>query len=101
RRKIIVATIETTPPMISTKLLSTWFDQKNCVSANEKPTTTMAGSTSKVSRHPTIVRTSQKGTITAVTGRIRPIIAFKSDSGSAVNAASVWMGVPNETQDTG
>src|SRR5438034_11586114 len=87
--------------MMSTRLLSTWFDQKNWVSANEIPTTRMAGNTSKVSFQLTIVLTSQKGTMIAVKGRIRPIMAFKSDSGKDVTAASVWTGVPIAPQATG
>ena len=49
----------------------------------------MAGNTSKVSFQVTIVLTSQKGTMTAVNGRMRPIIAFRSDSGNEVTAARV------------
>src|SRR5260370_33146924 len=79
--------METTPPIMSTRLLSTKFDQQNCVRAKEMPTTKIAGSTSKVSLQPTMVRTSQKGTMTAVKGRIRPIMALRSDSGRAVTAA--------------
>src|SRR2546430_7335294 len=41
----------------------------------------MAGSTSNVSAQPTIARTSQKGTMRPVIGRIRPIMALRSDSG--------------------
>src|SRR6266568_1779405 len=61
----------------------------------------MAGNTSKVSFQLTIVLTSQKGTMIAVKGRIRPIIAFKSDSGKDVTAASVWTGVPIAPHATG
>ena len=61
----------------------------------------MAGSTSKVSLQPTIVRTSQNGTITAVNGRMRPIMAFRSDSGSPETAAKVCTGVPIAPQATG
>ena len=61
----------------------------------------MAGNTSKVSFQLTIVLTSQKGTMIAVKGRIRPIIAFKSDSGKDVTAASVWTGVPMAPHATG
>src|SRR5205807_9923446 len=46
RRKATVTTIATTALMMSTRLLSTWFDQKNWVRAKEKPTTMIAGSTS-------------------------------------------------------
>ena len=48
-----------------------------------------------------MVRTSQKGTITAAKGRMRPIMALRSDSGRAVTAASVWTGVPMAPQATG
>jgi hypothetical protein len=48
-----------------------------------------------------MVRTSQKGTMMEVNGRMRPIIAFKSASGSAVTAASVCTGVPSAPQATG
>src|SRR5256885_9277622 len=89
RRKATVTTIDTTALMMSTKLLSTWFDQKNWVREKEKPTTRIAGSTSRVSFQPTIVRTSQNGTITAVKGRMRPIMALRSDSGKPQTAASV------------
>src|ERR1700726_5204438 len=89
------------PAAISTRLLSTWLDQKYCTPANEIPTTKIAGNTSKVSDQLTKVRTNQNGTITAVHGRIRPTIALKSDSGSAVTAASVCTGVPIAPQATG
>jgi len=49
----------------------------------------------------TIVRTSQKGTITAVNGSIRPIILFRSPSGRPDTAASVWTGVPIAPHATG
>src|SRR5207245_10725393 len=101
RRNTNVAVIETTPATISTRLPSTWFDQKNWVKAKEKPTTRMAGRTSKVSSQFTMVRTSQQGTITAVNGRIRPIMAFKSDSGRPQTAASVEIGVQIHTHATG
>ncbi len=68
---------------------------------NETPTTRMAGRTSKVSAQPTMVRTSQKGTRTAVNGRMRPTIALMSDSGSPETAASAWTGVPIAPQATG
>src|ERR1700732_5518666 len=71
-RKATVATIDTAPATMSTRLLSTWFDQKNCVNPNERPTTRMAGSTSNVSLHPTMGRPSQKGTMTAGEGRMGP-----------------------------
>ena len=86
---------------MSTRLLSTWFDQKNCVKAKESPTTKIAGNTSNVSFQLAIVFTSQKGTITAVKGRMRPIMALRSDSESAVTAARVWTGVPIAPHATG
>src|SRR5207245_8729249 len=101
RRKTTVNTREKIPAAISTRLLSTWFDQKNCIPANDNPTTRIAGNTSNVSSQLTIVRTSQKGTITAVNGRIRPIILFRSPSGRPDTAASVWTGVPIAPQATG
>src|ERR1700686_756565 len=61
----------------------------------------MAGKTSKVSLQLTIVLTSQKGTMIAVKGRMRPIIALRSDSGRDVTAARVWTGVPIAPQATG
>ena len=61
----------------------------------------MAGSTSKVSDQPTIARTSQKGTMIPVIGRMRPTIALRSDSGRPVTAASVCTGVPIAPQATG
>ena len=48
-----------------------------------------------------MVLTSQNGTMTAVKGRMRPIIALRSDSGKAVTAASVCTGVPMAPQATG
>ena len=39
--------------------------------------------------------------MTAVNGRMRPAMAFRSDSGSAVTAARVWIGVPMAPQATG
>jgi hypothetical protein len=52
-------------------------------------------------RPSTIVRTSQNGTMAAVNGKMRPSIAFRSDSDSAVTAASVCTGVPMAPQATG
>src|SRR5713226_1748590 len=66
RRKTTVTTREKTPAAMSTRLLSTWLDQKYCIPANDNPTTRIAGSTSNVSSQLTMVRTSQKGTMTAV-----------------------------------
>src|SRR5689334_15466969 len=101
---------------MSTRLLSILFDQKNCMEANEIPTTMIAGSTSKVSFHGTIARTSQNGTMMAVIGRMRPIIAFMSASGvqvatatavttagqpPAVTVASMWTGVRIAPHATG
>ena len=65
------------------------------------PTNRMAGKTSNVSLQLTMLRTSQNGTMTAVKGRMRPIMAFRSDSGRAVTAASVWTGVPMAPHATG
>jgi len=77
------------------------LDQRYCVRLNETPTTRMAGSTSKVSLQPTIARTSQKGTMMPVKGRIRPTIALRSDSGRPETAASVCTGVPMAPHATG
>src|SRR5437867_817545 len=101
RRKITVASSETTPPAMSTRFESTWLDQRYCVTLNDAPTTRIAGSTSKVSAHPTIARTSQNGTIIPVMGRMRPIIALKSDSGRPETAARVCTGVPIAPHATG
>ena len=49
------------------------------------PTTRMAGKTSNVSLQLTMARTSQNGTMTAVIGRMRPIVAFMSGSGRPRN----------------
>src|SRR6266403_5739501 len=46
RRNITVTTREKTPAAMSTRLLSTWLDQKYCMPAKDKPTTRIAGSTS-------------------------------------------------------
>src|SRR5712692_4673827 len=75
-RKITVQRREKRPAVMSTKLLSMWLDQKNCMDAKEIPTTRIAGRTSNVSFHGTMARTSQKGTMMAVIGRMRPIMAF-------------------------
>src|SRR6266550_4692313 len=101
RRKTTVASSETMPPAMSTRFESTWLDQRYCVTLNDAPTTRIAGSTSKVSAHPTIARTNQKGTIMPVMGRMRPIIALKSDSGRPETAASVCTGVPIAPHATG
>src|SRR5712691_5623165 len=92
---------ETTPPAMSTRLLSTWFDQRYCVMLKEKPTTRIAGNTSTVSLQPTIARTNQNGTMMPVIGRMRPIMALRSDSGSPETAASVCTGVPIAPHATG
>src|SRR6266849_1677830 len=52
-RKIMVQRSEKSPAVMSTKLLSMWLDQKNCMDAKEIPTTRMAGRTSNVSLHAT------------------------------------------------
>src|SRR2546428_9408181 len=101
RRNTTVARSETTPPAMSTRFESTWFDQRYGVRLNEAPTTRMAGSTSNVSAQPTMARTSQKGTMMPVMGRIRPIIALRSDSGRPETAASVCTGVPMAPHATG
>src|SRR5208282_1166329 len=100
-RKISVQIMETAPEVMSTRLLSMWLDQNHCVAEKETPTTRMAGNTSNVSSQLTIARTNQKGTMIAVNGKILPIIAFKSDSFSAVTAASVCTGVPIAPHATG
>src|ERR1700719_2142895 len=100
-RKTTVHRSEKRPAVMSTKLLSMWLDQKNCMEAKEIPTTRMAGETSNVSFHGTMARTNQNGTMMAVMGRIRPIMAFISASGSNVTAASMWTGVPIAPQATG
>jgi len=86
---------------MSTRFESTWLDQRYCVTLNEIPTTRMAGSTSKVSLQLTIARTSQNGTMIPVMGRMRPIIALRSDSGKPDTAASVCTGVPMAPHATG
>src|SRR5439155_26383787 len=86
---------------MSTRLLSTWFDQKNCLKAKESPTTKIAENTANVSFQLAIVFTSEKGTITAVKGSMRLIMALRSDSESAVTAARVWTGVPIAPDATG
>ena len=86
---------------MSTRFESTWFDQKYCIRLNDAPTTRMAGSTSTVSDQLTIARTSQKGTMMPVMGRMRPIMALKSDSGRPDTAASVCTGVPIAPHATG
>src|SRR5205809_3914592 len=101
RRKATVATNETTPPAMSTRFESTWLDQRYCVTLKDVPTTRMAGSTSNVSAQPTIARTSQKGTMMPVMGRMRPIMALRSDSGRPDTAASVCTGVPMAPHATG
>src|SRR6266540_3375850 len=101
RRKTTVASSETTPPAMSTRFESTWLDQRYCVTLNDTPTTRMAGRTSNVSAQPTIARTSQKGTMMPVIGRMRPIMALRSDSGRPETAASVCTGVPMAPQATG
>src|SRR5690242_21873896 len=70
-----------TPPAMSTRFESTWLDHKYCVVLNDTPTTRIAGNTSNVSLQLTIARTSQNGTMIPVMGRMRPIIALRSDSG--------------------
>src|SRR6266699_2211035 len=101
RRKTTVASSEMTPPAMSTRFESTWLDQRYCVTLNDTPTTRMAGRTSNVSAQPTIARTSQKGTMMPVIGRMRPIMALRSDSGRPETAASVCTGVPIAPHATG
>src|SRR5260370_35425840 len=71
RRKIMVHRSEKRPAVMSTRLLSMWLDQKNCIDAKEIPTTGIAGETSNVSFHGTKARPSQKGTMMAGLGRRR------------------------------
>ena len=68
RRKTSIESRQTTAEAISTRVLSTKFDQKNCVIANETPQTRIAGMTSSVSRQGTMKRTSQIGTMMLVKG---------------------------------
>ena len=89
------------PPAMSTRFESTWLDQKYCVRLKEPPTTRMAGSTSTVSAQLTMARTNQKGTMIAVSGRMRPIMALRSDSGRPETAARVCTGVPIAPHATG
>src|SRR5579859_387286 len=100
-RNSTVQNREKRPAVMSTRLLSILLDQTNCMNAKDTPTTIMAGSTSKVSFQPTMARTSQKGTITAVSGSMRPIMAFISASGRAVTVASICTGVPIAPHATG
>src|SRR5947208_256256 len=94
-------TSEMTPPAMSTRFESTWLDHKYCVVLKDTPTTRMAGNTSNVSLQLTIARTSQNGTMIPVMGRMRPIIALRSDSGRPDTAASVCTGVPMAPHATG
>src|SRR5260221_1926344 len=100
RRKSMVARSETTPAAMSTRLLSMWLAQNHCVAANEMPTTRMAGVTSHVSDQLTIARTSQKGTITAVMGKNRPIKGLRSLSGSGGAEARAGAGSAMGPQGT-
>src|SRR5476649_121577 len=100
-RNSTVQSRENSPAVISTRLLSILLDQKNCMEAKEMPTTRIAGRTSNVSFHETMARTSQNGTMMAVKGKMRPIMAFMSASGSWVTVASMWTGVPMAPQATG
>ena len=77
------------------------MDHRYWVRLNDTPTTRIAGSTSNVSFQPTMARTSQNGTMIPVMGRILPIMALRSDSGSPETAASVWTGVPIAPHATG
>src|SRR2546427_486001 len=61
----------------------------------------MAGSTSTVSAQLTMARTNQKGTMSAVSGRMRQIMALRSDSGRPETAARVCTGVPIAPHATG
>src|SRR5947209_5479435 len=99
--KTVVNRRENDLAMMSTKLLCTGLAQKNCMEPKESPTTRMAGVTSKASLHPTMARTSQKGTMMQVIGRMRPIIALRSDSGKPLTAAKVCTGVPMAPHATG
>src|ERR1700676_4057452 len=67
-RKITVQRSEKRPAVMSTRLLSMWLDQKNCMEAKEMPTTRMAGRTSKVFFQGTMARTNQTGRMMAVLG---------------------------------
>src|SRR5260370_35501727 len=62
RRKIMVQRSEKSPAVMSTKLLSMWLDQKNCMEPKEIPTTRIAGRTSNVAFHGPIARPRQQGT---------------------------------------
>ena len=55
--------------------------------ANDTPQTRIAGITSRVPRHDVITLTNQIGTMMLVKGRMRPVIADKSDSFNPVTAA--------------
>src|SRR5258706_16000829 len=82
RRNTTVHSSENRPEVISTRLLSILLDQNHCMAAKDTPTTMIAGKTSKVCLQLTMARTSQKGTMTAVMGRMHPTMAVISASGT-------------------
>ncbi len=77
------------------------FDQKNCMPPKTTPQTNKAGQTASAARIGHKTRTSQKGKISVVSGRMRPIMALKSASGKPVTAASVRTGLPMPPNATG
>ena len=71
------------------------------MAANDSPLTSSAGHTCHVSRHPTMLRTSQNGRISESGGRMRPAIALNSSSGNPVTPASTRIGLPTPPHATG
>ena len=65
------------------------------------PQATNPGHTFKVSRHLHSTRTSQKGRMRTVMGRMRPSMALKSASGRPVTATRVRTGLPRPPKATG
>ncbi len=90
-----------TDEAMSTSSNPTWFDQANWVAANDPPTTSSAGQTASVSRQEVIVRTSQTGTISDNSGKIRPAVALRASTSRSVTAERVRIGVPIAPQATG
>jgi hypothetical protein len=95
------ASMETSDPAISTTQGPCRLLTRNCVTPKLTPAVRHAGHTSSMLLRPAMAHTSQNGTITLNTGRMRPTMALSCSSGSPVTPASAISGVPSAPYATG
>jgi hypothetical protein len=97
-------TRETSDTMAATTSTShgPWkFETRNCVTANDKPVTRIAGQISSMAFHPAKAQISQNGTSSEKNGSWRPIIPDSCSRSSPVTADKAMTGVPRAPYATG